>query len=175
MRGGGMQDADCRHGIYFLHRAALVDYAALILGSREAAEDIVQDAFLKFVPEKVRAVTPEQTLGYLFRVVRNLAFDVLKHRKVERRDQLHDAPYWAFPRTEPTPEEHTLFRDELRCISRVMADLPIETRIAVEMHRFGGYTLEEVAAHLGLPLATVYRHVRMAMVKIAAALESTSA
>lgn len=169
-----MKEGEFRHGIYLSHRAALVDYATPILGSREAAEDIVQDAFLKFVPEKVRTVTPEQTLGYLYRIVRNLAFDVLKRRKIESRDGVRDVPFWALPRAEATPEQHTLFCDEVRCVSRVMADLPIEARIAVEMHRMGGYTLEEVAEHLGISVATAHRHVRVAMVKIAAALETSS-
>lgn len=169
-----MKEGEFRRGIYLSHRTALVDYAAPILGSREAAEDIVQDAFLKFAPERVRGAGPEQTLGYLYRIVRNLAFDVLKRRKIETREQTRDVPFWAMPRSEPTPEQQMLLGDEVRCVFRVMADLPIEARIAVEMHRFGGYTLEEVAEHLGISLATAHRHVRLAMVKIATALDSSS-
>jgi DNA-directed RNA polymerase specialized sigma24 family protein len=40
-----MKDGEARHGIYLAHRSALIDYATPILGSREAAEDIVQDAY----------------------------------------------------------------------------------------------------------------------------------
>jgi len=169
-----MKQGEFGYGVYLTHRAALVDYAAPILGSREAAEDIVQDAFLRFVPERVRSVTPEQTLGYLYRIVRNLAFDVLKRRKIEVRKQERDLPFWTMPRAEATPEENLLLGDEMRCVSRVMADLAPEARIAVEMHRFGGYTLEEVAEHLGISIATAHRYIRGAMMRIAAALDGSS-
>ncbi len=166
-----MKEGEFRHGIYLTHRAALVDYATPILGSREAAEDIVQDAFIRFVPEKLRAVSGEQALGYLYRIVRNLAFDVLKHRKVEAREEKGDLPYWVAPRAEQTPEQHALFCDAIRHVSKVLAEMPIEARIAVEMHRFGGYTLDEVADHLGISTATAHRYVRQAMLRIAETIE----
>ncbi len=31
-----------------------------------------------------------------------------------------------------------------------MAELPERTRVALEMHRFGGFKLREIAAHLGV-------------------------
>jgi RNA polymerase sigma-70 factor (ECF subfamily) len=167
-----MKDGEISHGVYLSHRAALIDYVAPILGSREAAEDIVQDAFLRFVPERIRSVTPEQTLAYLYRIVRNLAFDVLRRRKVETRELAQDVPFWATLRTEATPEENLLLSDNVRSVSRVMADLTPEARIAVEMHRLGGYTLGEVAEHLGISVATAHRHVRGAMMRIAMALDT---
>lgn len=155
-----------RHGVYLAHRSALIDYATPILGSREAAEDIVQDAFLRFVPAGVRGDTTEQTRAYLYRIVRNLAFDVLKRRKVEARSD-EAPPHWIVPSEPTTPEQSLLFCEEVRRVSDLLAELPAEIRIAVEMHRFGGYTLEEVAAHLGISVATAHRHVRNTMLKIA--------
>jgi RNA polymerase sigma-70 factor (ECF subfamily) len=40
------------------------------------------------------------------------------------------------------------------------------------MHRLGGYTLGEVAEHLGISVATAHRHVRGAMMRIAMALDT---
>lgn len=166
-----MKEGGIRHGVYFTHRAALIDYATPILGSREAAEDIVQDAFLRFAPAKTRIGSPEQTLAYLYRIVRNLAFDVLKHRKVEKREADTGAPFWATPQAEPTPEQALQYGDQVRIVSQVLATLPAEVRVAVEMHRFGGYTLEEVADHLGISVPTAHRHVRSAMLKIASRID----
>jgi len=39
-----------RHRLYLQYRPALIEYAAPIVGSREAAEDVVQDAYIRFVP-----------------------------------------------------------------------------------------------------------------------------
>lgn len=160
--------------LYLTHRTALVDYASRILGSREAAEDIVQEAYLRLPPLRSRELTARQSLAYLYRIVRNLAFDVLKRRKIESRGQDHDPPYWSMPQAMETPEEALLLRDQARVAAEVLASLPPDMRLAVEMYRFGGQTLEAVAEHLGISLATAHRHVRTAMVKIALALEENS-
>lgn len=142
-----------------------------LLGSREAAEDIVQDAYLRFAPAKASIGSPEQSLAYLYRIVRNLAFDMLRRRKIEKRQSDDDAPFWTVPQAEPTPEQQALLCDQVRVVSDVLSSLSVEVRVAVEMHRFGGFTLEEVASHLGISVATAHRHVRSAMLAIAARLD----
>ncbi len=156
---------------YLTHRAALVDYASRILGSREAAEDIVQEAFLRLAPARSDDLTPRQRLAYLYRIVRNLAFDMLRRRRIESRGQAEDAPFWITPQPSETPEEALLLRDQARIAAETLATLPPDIRQALEMYRFGGQTLEAVASHLGISVATAHRHVRMAMVRIAVALD----
>ncbi|SFB31556.1 RNA polymerase sigma-70 factor, ECF subfamily [Rhizobium sp. NFR07] len=165
-------DAD---NIYMGHRAALISYSARILGSRDAAEDIVQEAYLRFVPDMPPTETARQGLAYLYRIVRNLSLDMVKRRKIEQRAQSDDPPFWIVPRASDTPEQTTMFCDEVRIAQQVLASLPEDIRIAVEMHRHGGQTLDAVAKHLGVSVATAHRHVRTAMVKIAVALDRKNA
>lgn len=162
-----MIDLETRHEVYLANRTALIAYATRILGSRETAEDIVQDAFLRFAPANTNTGTSGQTLAYLYKIVRNLSFDVLKRQKVETREQQNEPPFWSIPNAVPTPEEVVVASDEVRRISEILNDLPVEVRIALEMHRFGGYTLEEIAAHLDISVATAHRHVRTAMTRVA--------
>jgi RNA polymerase sigma factor (sigma-70 family) len=152
---------------YLAHRGDLVRYATPILGSREAAEDVVHDAFLKFRSAQLRASAPEQVLAFLYRIVRNLAFDTLKRRKVEARVRDAESPVWLVPQPERTPEEIALHDEQLRIVGEVLDGLPVEVRVAMEMHRFGGFTLEEVAERLGVSVATAHRYVKTAMMKIA--------
>lgn len=166
-----MSTGEVRNSVFLAHRTALIDYATPILGSREAAEDIVQDAFLRFVPSPARIGSPEQTLAYLYRIVRNLAFDVLKHRKIEKRESDGGVPFWAMPQEEASPERTLLLCDQIRIVSDVLATLPAEMRIAVEMHRFGGFTLEEVAERLDISVATAHRHIRSALLAVASHLD----
>lgn len=166
-----MREGEVRHGVYLAHRSALIDYATPILGSREAAEDIVQDAYLRFAPAAARIGSPERTLAYLYRIVRNLAFDVLKRRKVEMREAGRNVPFWAAPHDEVTPEQSLLLCDQIRLVSEALSSLPVEVRVAAEMHRFGGFTLDEIADRLGISVATAHRHVRSAMLAIASRLD----
>lgn len=157
------------------HRAALISYSARILGSRDAAEDVVQEAYLRFAPDLSASETARQGLAYLYRIVRNLSLDLVKRRKIEQRAQLQDPPFWIVPRPSDTPEQTAMFCDEVRIAQEVLASLPEEIQIAVEMHRHGGQTLEAVAQHLGVSVTTAHRHVRTAMMKIAVALDRKNA
>lgn len=169
-----MKEANATSLLYAAHRPALVRYAARIVGSREAAEDIVQDAFIRFSPARTHGTSASQTLAYLYRIVRNLCFDLIKRQKIEMRERDTEPPFWSVPQPVDTPEETVLASDEVRIVQEVLDSLPQDVRIAVEMHRFGGHTLEEVAAHLGISVATAYRHVRAALVQIALRLDSSA-
>ncbi|NTJ41881.1 RNA polymerase sigma factor [Agrobacterium larrymoorei] len=161
----GIREDDKRYSVYAAHRLDLIRYATPILGSREDAEEIVQEAFLKFVPQQ--AETPHSLKAYLFRIVRNLALDVRKRRRYDLRERPDDTPFWGLPQDHRTPEDHALFCDEVRQVTSILATLPENVRVALEMHRFGGYGLEEIAKHLGTSVASVHRLIRTGLAEIA--------
>lgn len=128
---------------------------------------MVHDAFIKFTPDSDEG---ERGVGYLYRIVRNLAFDALKRRRVESRAHLVEPPEWTRPAGEASPEQYALHRDELRLVARALAGMPPEHRTALEMYRFEGCTLEEIATRLGVSVPTAHRNVRAALASIAEAL-----
>jgi RNA polymerase sigma-70 factor (ECF subfamily) len=160
--------------VFLENRSALVSYAARLLGSRDQAEDIVQDAFLRLKPQDGVDYTPRQTLGYLYSIVRNLAFDQLKRRNVETRGREIDPPFWILPQDPGTPEETVLFADQARVALEALDGLPADTRRAIELYRIEGWTLEAIAAELGISVATAHRMIRSGMVKIALSLDRAS-
>ena len=145
--------------IYMTHRGALVDYATGIVGSRAHAEDLVQEAWLRF-DKAARRRQLRQPLSYLYRIVRNLAMDgrrrMARESRVVTEDSFNVTTGTAADDT-PSPEKVALYRDELELVMEAIAELPERTRIALEMHRFGGCKLKEIAAFLdiSLPLAHV--------------------
>ncbi|MFN3833135.1 MAG: sigma-70 family RNA polymerase sigma factor [Allorhizobium sp.] len=160
---------------FFLeHRPALVDYAARLLGSRDQAEDVVQDAFLRLRPTESDDYAPRQVLSYLYSIVRNLALDHLKRRAVEARGRDVDPPFWILAQEASTPEELVLFADQARVASLTLKALPPETRRAIELYRLDGWTLEAIATELQISVATVHRMIRSGMVKIALSLDRAS-
>lgn len=153
-----MQNDDPKLKLFLAHRAALVKYATPIVGDRNRAEDVVQEAYLRFAPAAVaKEAALDQPVGYLYRIVRNLSLDLRRSVSAEaRRDGSHAALNEPEPLA-PSPEEETLFRDELRRVETALAELPKHVRQAFEMHRLGGYTFQQIAAHLGVSLATAAR------------------
>ncbi len=141
------------------HRRSLVDYATRLVGSRAHAEDVVQEAWLRF-DEATRQRLLDEPLGYLYRIVRNLALDGRRRVALESRLMSGgegSAPSSILPAAQPTPEAVALHRDELRLLMAALEELPERTRIAFEMHRFGGCKLREIAEFLDISLPWAQR------------------
>jgi RNA polymerase sigma factor (sigma-70 family) len=151
--------------IYLAHRAALIDYAAPIVGCRARAEDVVQEAWFRFAsrPEREEIAQP---VGYLYRIVRNLALDWARRLSTERRSVGNHALVNPVPPA-PSAEHEALYRDELRLVIEALAELPERTRIAFEMRRLGGCTLREIADELGISITLAHQLVREALVRCA--------
>ncbi|OYY37198.1 sigma-70 family RNA polymerase sigma factor [Reyranella sp.] len=137
------------------HRRALVEYAARLVGSRSLAEDLVQEAWLRFDNASEKQFVREP-LNYLYRIVRNLALDRRRRTMREAGIFAHidvDSAAVVSPDGPATPETQALFRDELRQLQLAISNLPERSRIAFEMHKFGGARLREIAEYLGISLS----------------------
>jgi RNA polymerase sigma factor (sigma-70 family) len=143
--------------LYIAHRRKLVDYATAITADPGRAEDVVQEAFLRF---KAAAATRllEEPVGYLYRVVRNLALDRRRRAALENRHVLGDVERVAaeVPEEAPSPEREAIARDQLQRVLAAMDRLPERTRIALEMHRFGGCTLKQIAEHFDISVSMAH-------------------
>jgi RNA polymerase sigma factor (sigma-70 family) len=142
---------------FMAHRPGLISYASGIVGSRAQAEDVVQEAWLRF-DDANRLRLLEEPLGYLYRIVRNLALD--GRRRLAREDRGRDT--YAAIAGDPdvhgslTPEREALHKDSLAIVMAAIDALPERTRIALEMHRFGGCKLREIADHLGISIGRAH-------------------
>lgn len=153
--------------LYLAHRTALVDYAAPILGCRARAEDIVQDAYLRFTcagdrkGEGVDGVA--HPVAYLYRTVRNLALNWLRRETSQGGPPSGEDMLQSIASAAPTPEHEALYRDELRAVAFALAELPERTRRVFELHRLNGYTLQQAAAAMGVSVGLAHQLVRDAL------------
>lgn len=157
-----MTDTTARLQLYLDHRPALINYAKAVVGEHARAEDVVQDAFLRFCGSGDDPV--EQPVAYLYRIVRNLALDAVRRQATEKRQQQMPLQ-WMRPTL--SPEQHAVHGDDASRIAATLAGLPEQMRLAVEMHRLGGFTLQQTADHLNISLSTAHRLVKDAIVQLA--------
>jgi len=143
---------------YMAHRAALVSYARTIVGDATHAEDVVQEAWLRF-DELLRQKPPEKPAAYLYRIVRNLAIDRRRRSRTEARhiEPGQQAAALQVAHDAASPESAAIAREELGRFAEAWARLPERTRIVLEMRRFGGCGLQEIADHLGISVTSVHR------------------
>ncbi|MFV3404757.1 sigma-70 family RNA polymerase sigma factor [Pseudomonas sp. NY15463] len=154
--------ADDKLELYLAHRPALVDYAAPIVGCRARAEDVVQEAWLRLSSQPLDAEI-RHPASYLYRIVRNLALDQTRRTATEKAQPGGDEILAELPASTASPEQSVSQQSELGAISRALEELPLRTRTAFEMHRLGGYTLQQVANHLEVSVSLVHQLVHDAL------------
>jgi RNA polymerase sigma-70 factor (ECF subfamily) len=149
--------ADSSIALYRQHRSALVNYASGITGDLSRAEDVVQEAYLRFSEVAGRRLL-DQPLGYLYRIVRNLALDGRRRQAHESRYVSSEAEVDISQAAEerPSPEAQAGDRAELQVVLDALAELPERTRRALEMHHFEGCKLKEIADRLGISVTLAH-------------------
>ena len=109
--------------------------------------------------------------GYLYRIVRNLSLDLTRSMATEKRQPDSDALLAELPAVTASPEQEVVGQDELQQVADALARLPERTRMAFEMHRLGGYTLQQVASALGISVGLTHHLVHEALSHCAAWLD----
>ena len=122
----------------------LVRHARAVLLDTELAKDVVQEAFIRFLTEKPR---PDNLGGWLYRVSRNLALDIV--RKEKRRMRLNEG---LEERHERSPEATATLRVDL---GRAYTKLTPEQREVVFLKVQEGLSYKEIADTIGKPAGTV--------------------
>lgn len=166
-------DGDVRalEQLYERHSRAVFSLSLKLLSEREAAEEIVQETFLKLW-QRPDAYSPERgrLIAWLLGVAHHRAVDRLRRRKLEQR---YGASQQAL---EPIVSDRDPVDDVLRSLSgeavgRALRALPTAQRVAVELAYLRGMTQVEIAAALGEPLGTIKTRLRLAMQKLRGSLE----
>ena len=136
-------DTDAFEQIYIHLSQPLFTVIVRIMGNRTAAEDILQEVFVKLYqsPPPPSVKNPR---AYLFQMARNLAIDGIRgqHQSVS----LEEVELQSFPTADPC-----LAMD----VASALAALPQGQRQVVSLHLDGGLKFREVAQITGVPLGTV--------------------
>ena len=154
--------------VFITHRPQLKRTAQRIVGCPQRADDLLHDAFLKATA--CPRLAPDQPLSYCHRIVRNLAID--QQRRSVLEGDLFDDEEIGFGVGCPcaSPERQVMGRQHIELLCEALANLPERPRRAFELHQIDGLTLREVAAQLGLSLATTHASLQKALACCRAAL-----
>jgi RNA polymerase sigma-70 factor, ECF subfamily len=155
--------------LYDRFSGVLFATAFSVLNDREAAEDVLQDAFL-MIWEKAPLYDAERgkPLTWALTLTRNKAIDRL--RALQRRRRLHDEA----ERESLTDEQYDdrdsfaalLTSERGRLVREALNQLNAEQRQALEMTFFGSLTQLEVAEQLDEPLGTVKARIRRGLMRL---------
>jgi RNA polymerase sigma-70 factor (ECF subfamily) len=130
----------------------MCSYVRAQVGSAEAAEDLVQDVFLRIWQTRDRLDGNGSLRNLLYRSAHNAAINFLKHRTVEGRWQRERTSSVELTTSQDDPAS---FREVSTAVDHALAALPERCRTIFLMSRRQGLSYAEIAATLGLSVKTV--------------------
>lgn len=152
--------------LYDRHGRAAYSLAYKMMGEKQAAEDLVQEAFLK-VWRSVGGYRAERgsVRTWILSMVHNRGIDQL--RSVTSRRRTQDKVEATSPNSQPIKAFSKTWRNSQReQVRKALGSLPPDQLKVLELAYFSGYTHTEIAEMLGLPLGTVKGRMRLGLKKV---------
>jgi RNA polymerase sigma-70 factor (ECF subfamily) len=127
-------------------------------GQREEADDIAQEAFLRFYRTPPHATSDQARRAWLCRVATNLGLNALRgrQRRISHEEQAGDGARGPAPEDAArlNPEQHVIDNEQAAFIRSVLAELP-ERQQTYILLRSLGLSYAEIAQATGVAPASV--------------------
>jgi len=172
----GRGDSRALEVLYERLSRGVYSVAVRLLADTSAAEEVVQETFLKLWRQPA-AYQPQRgrLLPWLLGVAHHHAVDLLRRRQLEKRhralasaaangDGLADVlDSLGVASSDSDPQLGASAFDQRAAIARALGELPVEQRLPLELAYYHGMTQFEVARVLRVPLGTVKTRMRLGL------------
>jgi RNA polymerase sigma-70 factor (sigma-E family) len=136
------------------HARSLVRLARLFVDDRSAAEDLVQEAFLRLHGSFDRIEHLDRAIAYLRSIVLNLARDHNRRGLVSLRHRLPEQ------RGPASVEDRIVMREDQREVFEALQSLPNRQRDCLTLRYYLNLSPPDIAATLSLSVNSVKTHLR---------------
>ena len=159
-------DAEAFAALYDRHGRIAYSLAYRMVGDKQEAEDVVQEAFVKvWRSAGGYRVGRASVRTWILSIVRNRGIDQI--RSHARRGKMHDKVEASAPTSEPSEAFAETWKNaQQEQVREALNTLPHEQLKILELAYFSGYTHAEIAERLELPLGTVKGRMRLGLQKI---------
>ena len=163
MEGG---DAEAFAALYDRHSRAAYSLAYRMMGEKQAAEDLAQDAFLK-IWRSAGGYRSERgsVRTWVLSIVHNRGIDQM--RSLASRLRTQEKVEFETLMSQPSEAFAEAWRGAVRDqVREALGKLPSEQLEILELAYFSGHTQVEIARMLDLPLGTVKGRTRLGLKKL---------
>ncbi|HJQ72963.1 MAG TPA: sigma-70 family RNA polymerase sigma factor [Actinomycetota bacterium] len=166
MRSFAARDVGAAEVLYQRFAGRIYGLGLVMLGNEAAAQDLVQDTFVKLWRNADRYDRSRGKLEtWVLLMARSLAIDAIRRRVLEVRTlEAADRPTEADQG--PGPDERAVTVDLTDRARRAMSSLPAEQRAALELAYLGGKTSAEISDLEGIPVGTAKTRIRAALLRL---------
>jgi RNA polymerase sigma-70 factor (ECF subfamily) len=151
-------DAEASNELVRRHRAAAFRFALQLTGNREDALDVTQDAMLRFVDTLELFDSRRPVRPWLFRIVRNKAYDLGRRQKVRRAESLDELLEKGMPapaQAAPHPVEAFELEELRQRVWRALVSLSEKQREILVLREYQDLSYGEISEVLAIPTGTV--------------------
>ncbi|REK59985.1 MAG: RNA polymerase sigma factor SigW [Thermobacillus sp.] len=144
-----------------LYQDKLYHMAFRMLGSRQEAEDVVQEAFLRVYRNLDRYDAGMKFSTWIYRIATNLCIDRLRKRKatysLDAESTEHEGldGYAVIPSDDRTPESEMLLSETQRIVRQAIDTLPAKYKSVMVLRYLHDLPLQEIGEVLDMPVTTV--------------------
>jgi RNA polymerase sigma-70 factor (ECF subfamily) len=146
--------------LFYTYKDKLYSFLLPMTGA-DAAEDLVQEVFLKIWTKKEDLNSVDNAGAYIFRMAKNKAIDALK-RSLHYETILKEEARIE-DRNSIDTSEVLKIKNLKQQIHYAVESLPPQQKKVYLLSREEGLKLEEIASQMGISLATVKNHLVQAM------------
>jgi len=143
------------------YRTPLVNFLYRMVRSREQAEDLAQEVFIRVYRAREEYVPSAKFTTWLFRIATNLALNSLRDHRHQKLEISMDAPVTADAEggdekpfevadKHPTIEQEMVEEDRKKMIRHAIEKLPEKQRAAVLLHKYQELDYAEIAKILSV-------------------------
>ncbi len=160
-------DPDAFGVLYDRHSGVAFSLAYRIVGSRAAAEDVVQEAFLSIWRSGARYDRARGSVRtWVLGIVHNRAIDGLRRATVHDKRRASDEGLAERLESGVRTDVEAARREESASVREALGALPPEQTQVIELAYFGGFTHTEIAEMLDTPVGTVKGRMRLGLGKL---------
>jgi RNA polymerase sigma-70 factor, ECF subfamily len=150
-----------------LYAQRIYNLAYQFAGSAEDAEDLTQEIFLRLYRNlrQYRGDTP--FAAWALRLSRNLCIDHYRRTRQERRSTVISDEVLSYLPASDDPQAEAHNRQRMRAVHQSLEEMPEDMAEVVLLRDLQGWSLEETAAYLEVPVGTVKSRLHRARLDLA--------
>ena len=165
------QDQQAFSYLYDNYAAALNGIIYRMVDEKELAEDILQEAFIKIWNNFSQYDNSKGRLfTWMLNIVRNLTIDTLRSKGYKKQHKISGDENAVSNLSENGGGAE---RFDAMGVRKQLANLKPEQRTIIDLAYFNGYTQDEIAKEIGIPLGTVKTRMRSAIIELRKILQYT--
>ncbi len=156
--------------LFLLYHSRLISFSSSFTRSKESAEEVVSDVFVKLWNGRHSLARVENLHLYIYIITKNLSINRFLKEKKMMVYSLDEAVV-EVNSIYPDPEQLMISSEMIKKIDKAIKDLPPRCQLIFKLIKEDGFKYSEVANLLNLSIKTVENQMTIAIKKIGSSIQ----